>query len=188
MRDLAKQLDDDFAEWSRGLTFTERAELKLYQATGYLKLNSLLRGEVAASQYSAEALEKIDVQLETIDGAIEKGSLMGDIRLYRGLRDWEQVFGVPDLESLVGHEFNEHGYFSSSIDPKVATGMTVMGVRPTLFVVDAPGGSEAAWLSLAGDRRRREEFEVLLPRRRRVKIEGVGAYGDVPTIEGRLIA
>jgi len=182
---IAARLDADFAAWRASLSFGEVAELRLYQSTGYLTLNTFLRNEQTG--YDDEALARIDSRIETIDAGISKGRVASPLRVYRGLRDPEAVFGTDDLQTLIGEFTAEPAYLSTSLDPVVAVGMTITAASPLLIVLDVPAGQEAAWLGLAGDPKRRREFELLLPRRTRIKIEGTGTYSGTQSLEGSVV-
>jgi hypothetical protein len=61
--ELARQLDGDFAEWHRALTFSEIAELRYYQGIGYLRVNPLLRDEIDPSEIDEGALALLPTHL-----------------------------------------------------------------------------------------------------------------------------
>jgi hypothetical protein len=186
LRALASRLDRDCADWQRALSYLERAELRLYQGTGYLTINALLRDEVSAAAPDAERLARIETSIEVIDGAIAKGQLQSDLVVYRGLRDPDAVFGVS-LAALRDKIINEPAYTSTSLDPEVALRMTVTAPAPVLVELHLSAGQQAAWLALAGERRRRSEYELLLPRRLRIKISGVDVRGSVRLIRGTVV-
>jgi hypothetical protein len=184
VKNTARQLDSDFADWLRSLSHSEIAELKLYQGTGYLTINPLLRDEVSAASYDEAALFRWEGTIEAIDSAIAKGSLQSDLRVYRGLRDPEAVFGVADVSALANEVINEPAFLSTSLDAEVALRMTVTSPTPLLLQLDLRAGQTAAWLALAGDQRRRLEYELLLPRRLRIRIRSVNTGGGTPSLEG----
>lgn len=183
----ALQLDQDFAAWRGSLTFAEVAELRLYQATGYLTTNPLLRDEVSVSAYDEQALARLERAIAVIDSAISKGSLLSELVVYRGLQDPRTVFGIEDIGSLAGQVFSEPAFSSTSLNPEVALGMTVTASHPVLVELQLAAKQPAAWLHLAGDRRRRREYELLLPRRLSITIHEVDETAAVPVIRGSVM-
>jgi hypothetical protein len=185
---IARELDEDFAEWRRSLSYSEVAELRLYQRTGYLTTNPILRDEVSTADYDEGALSRIEMSIDAIDTAIAKGKLHSGLKVYRGLRDPQAVFGVADLAALNGQVINEPAFVSTSLDREVALRMTVTSPSPVLAQLHLDAGQAAAWLALAGDRHRRSEYEILLPRRLRIKIQGVDMHASIPSIQGSVVS
>jgi ADP-ribosyltransferase exoenzyme len=182
--ELTAQLDEDFSEWLASLRPSELAELRLYQGVGYLRVNGELRGTIPAE---GEALRRVLLSIEDIDSAIEKGRLMRDVCVYRGIRRALEVFGVASLDELVGQTARDPGYMSTTVDADVAVRMVLDGDDPAVIELRVGAGEHAAWLGLAGQRSRRGEAELLLRRRTGLLVDEIAALGDLPMIRATVV-
>jgi hypothetical protein len=184
---IARQLDEDFAAWDKSLTHSERAELRNYQALGYLRVNPVLRDEIDPSVYDEQTRGRLELTIDALDTAISRGALRFCLTVYRGLRQPLDVFDVDHLGDLVGETFTDPAYVSTSLDLDVAAGMTASAPSTALLALLLQADQPAAWLSLAGDRRRRHELELLLPRGTSVSVEAVESDTSRSMIRAKVI-
>ena len=187
VEDAIKRLDRDFGPWRASLSAAQIAELRAYQGIGYWRINSILRESAEAAAFDEETLRKVDLSLEAIDSAIAAGRLDDTVRVYRGLRDAPSVLGVEDLDTLVGRPVGDRAYVSTSIDPEVADRIASPSQDGIVIEIRLEAGQAAAWLPLAGEKARRSEAELLLPRRTQVLVEGVARGAGTPMIRSTVV-
>lgn len=142
--------------------FSERQhmELKDYKEGGSGLVAAYLNGKV--KDPSSVAAAKVSVR--SIDAALNKASLPQDTIVYRGT---QLPKGIASPEDLVGREFDNPAYQSTTADYRTA--QSFAGPEGVVLELRLPKGSKALDMSPwegAGN----AEGEILLPRGKRLKI------------------
>jgi hypothetical protein len=109
MSDLRDMLND--ALGGGKFTTEEKAALKSYTGSGYLDLNK-------ATKTLRTGIGDPDTKiLAGLDSAFARASLQDDLLVYRGIDDiaWGSFFG----DAKVGDLVTDHGYVSTTINPKL---------------------------------------------------------------------
>ena len=143
-----------FAKQSR-FSSEEKNALNAYRTFEYGSINGALR-QGKSNFYS-----------ETIDKAFEKAEALGaDIVLSRG--------GAFDDVSMfeAGAEFQDDGFLSTSVNPRVADAFSTSGGRGVIFNITARAGTPYIWMN-------KSEDEVLLQRGSKMRITTVERVGGV---------
>ncbi|OQZ93687.1 hypothetical protein BST15_17610 [Mycolicibacter arupensis] len=111
--------------------------------------------------------------------------LAEDVDLWRGIRDAEAVFGVPDdqIESLIGTDMDVPVFFATTLDREVTEEFTSPGRRPALYKITARAGTPAAWVSPLGRPEDAYQQELLFPPGIVVRILDVKRTSSVPIVE-----
>lgn len=180
-------LDRDFAGWAASLSPAQLDGLRAYQEGAYRLVNGVLRGRIDRRSLSRRENELVVTVRAALDEAIEAGAMVRPLRVYRGIRDVERVFGVRTTDALLGQEFFLAGYVSTSARRLIAErfGRTAQGAVLDLLV---PPGATAAWLRLVGGEDYRDQAELLLPHLTRVSVTAVELDPrGVPTIAGKVV-
>jgi hypothetical protein len=157
----ANLLDEEFSEWSAGLTPGERCDLRYYQANGYTRINGFLRRTGAPLDEDKKRV--VDIALTNIDAAMDKGELVRPVTVYRGVRDGAATLGMPVEDALPGTEFTDFGYASTSLDPAAAVTKAGPADGSLMLQISLTLGQHAAWMPAIAHVHRRE-YELLLPR------------------------
>ena len=151
-----------------GLSEDQADEVNNYTGIDYRTINTGLRGR----KRQEEIADKVNV----LDEAIGRH---GDVnlkerKLWRGVGDAEEIFGSDQIEELIGLEFADDAYMSTTTNASVAInnfGARVAGKRTAILeVVDAR--SDIYGLDIQDVSRFANESEVLLPRGLPMKIMG----------------
>lgn len=119
--------------------------------------------------WKRDRLKKITQQM---DAAFEGAATPGNVTVYRGVGDVERVFGTSNLDTLVGTEFQDNGYFSTTTS-KEATDY-FRGSSGVAIEVTVPKGAPAIWMENLGSAVKQSgEHELLIARGSRYRITGV---------------
>ena len=158
-------LNDDFGNYRGLLTAAERKALGTYQGPAYSAINNALR-RGARSRYASA--------IDLLDSALKKGRLSARTKVYRGVTSRRKVFGTADLESLIGREFSDFGFVSTTTAERVAVDFA-KSQTGALIELHLPEGTNGAWLrrALADRGLTTTEDEFILPRGMRFRIAGV---------------
>jgi hypothetical protein len=148
----------------------EHRSLLGYKAMDYQWMNADLR----ASKGSMARIPEDDRQyFEAIDAVHARSPLRRDVIVHRSIDDASSVFGAAAAGSLVGKGWTEHGYVSTSADPKVAEGFGTQ--QQVTMRVRVPKGTGAVQLS-----GREYESELLLQRGLKLKVTADSGPGANP--------
>ncbi len=149
------------------ITSEEQSALTHYTGDGYEEINGTLRGFHDPLDFN-----DVDHHVSLIDGAVAKGRITEDVRLYRGVNE-DALFQLEQLDLTVGSVIQEPGFSSTSkfwVEADRFAGGTRR--RGLLFIVHAKAGMKAldvTHLSSVGT----GEYEVLFPRNQRWKIRSL---------------
>lgn len=176
------RIDAMFAQWTTGVSATERASVRRWQSMDrfYVQVQAAAQGRAA------------DPQAYTVAGDLmaiaRRGQLAAPVAVWRGVRSSQAVFGVPadELESVVGRDEVLNRFFATSTDPRRAleeftrppnaSGAVLMRVR-------AAAGTPAAWIAAVGDPALREQAELLFTPGSRLRIVAIDRSGEVPIVD-----
>lgn len=162
----------------------ERQALSSYQGIGFEDINKALRQQV-----NMEGVD-FDSEIVPIDRAMQKSVLDKDIRVWRGVWDYKQTYGVDDIEDLVGAEIKDLGYLSTSTDRNVAEEFVSFGdetnKKALLLEIAAPKGSRAVHM-LEATGEASGEREILFDRGSKFRILRVEKNPD-SAVRMKLIA
>lgn len=152
-----------------------------YESNGHEFVNGALRiagGDLSAvsdqpppgvipSHYSAG---RVRDQAEGVDAAMTVSRTTAPIVVHRGVKSAETIFGADPPADLVGREWIDHGYVSTSVDERATREFASngAGVRMTIQVPEGVGalGIENSQPGLKSER------EVLLQRGLRFRVTG----------------
>lgn len=120
----------------------ERSTFLQYKGQLYGNLNDVLRRLGGDAGYLSDSAA-------TIDGVMARSPLLRDVQVDRALRDGRTVFGAEAWNgSLVGAEWAEYGYMSTTADPGVVGRFHEKNApTPTRMVIRVPVGTHAVELS-----------------------------------------
>jgi hypothetical protein len=159
------------------VTAAERRELLRYKGASYTAINGLLRspGGLAAVATVA-AYSQLTSAVQTIDTMMSRSVLSSDVLVDRGVQDGAGVFGDAWTRSMVGAQWTEHAYLSTTTNPNLAGlfASTSGGARLRILAPRGTGGVE-----LSGQR---HEGELLLQRGLRLRVVADTGPGISPRI------
>lgn len=130
-----------------------------------------------AEYINAEAMKSF---ANDLDSAINKFELKDNIVVYRGIDD-DALRGL-DFNNIIGSVYKDDGYMSTS-----PIHVDFIGRKDAILEIRVPAGKgKGAYVnSLSGFKD--EEYEFLLKRGTRCKIEAVDASGEKPVIKMEVI-
>lgn len=151
--------------------------VRLYRNSTYREIPVYLRGgEDKVLQIREQvgqqepSLEPVSQHVAWIDQAMAAAPLAEPIEVYRGVHDLPEVIGHQLDGDLVGIEWTEQSFPSTSVEAKVAT---IFAGEDTLLKLHVPAGVGAIQLdSRPTQREHTREAEILLQRRLRMRIVG----------------
>jgi SPP1 gp7 family putative phage head morphogenesis protein len=150
---------------------------RYYQGSGHKGINKYLRTGKGAGQSD----KWYDDWIKQLDDAMVKTKpLPKAITVYRGLRANEFV-GDDDLDAIkealtdmVGEEFIDLGFGSTSIDMTQAAGFGGHSMNKITFTITLPKGTKGMWMNgIMPDSAHADEAEFLLPRKSKFKVLSV---------------
>lgn len=185
-----------YREWAEQLTPEQQAAIRDYRGAGFRDLNEILRGQRSAVGPEVDAHR---VRVRTLDSALEGARTPEAVVVHRGIHDVKGVFRLKssqDLGSIVGREYVDGGYGSTSVDPRKATDFAIKRAgreyaadEPGTVEIRVPAGFRAAYISrAAGEYHEREllldrgtRYRVLEadPGRRHVVVEAIESRVDL---------
>ncbi|WP_257822212.1 hypothetical protein [Corynebacterium sp. zg254] len=120
--------------------------------------------------------------------AAEHTPLKRDVLMWRGVRNWQAVFGTEDLEELATYDEEQARFTAITTSREVAEGeFTTFGKAGALLRIKAKQGTKGVWMPANGDSseelKRQQEF--LVPPGARMKVTSVQG-GKLPVIEVEL--
>ncbi|MCK9921610.1 ADP-ribosyltransferase [Frankia sp. AgPm24] len=137
----------------------ERSTLRQYKGTSYANLNGVLRrfaGKLDPDNFGQAVYHEWTTEIDRVMG---RSALTADVQVSRAIKDGGAVFGDAWGESLVGAEWVEHAYVSTTAKPSVLGEFLQRGSAPATFRVRVPARTHAVELSDAD-----YEAELLLER------------------------
>ncbi len=147
------------------LTQDEIDALRQYKGQLYSNLNEILRRELGHLPDGWAYGGYRDVA-SAIDSAMDGSRLARPIEVDRALRDGRAVFGAAYDHSLVGAQWTEHSYLSTTADPKVVSWFHAKRApNPATLHIRVPAHTGAVELSGAS-----YESELLLQRGLRFRV------------------
>ncbi|WP_072689289.1 VG15 protein [Rhodococcus marinonascens] len=184
---LARQLDDDFADWAKGLSERQRSAIAQWQRADdrfFQRIQQVLRtgaDDLEAAQVAGPVLESIDA-----------GRLARDVVTWRGIRNTNTLFGVPNqrLAELTGQEVQANGLLAVSTSRSLAVEEFTkpsFGGGPALLRVSIQSGTPAAWVKLVGEPDMQYQRELLLSDGHLMRVREVSYTGDLPIVDVEVI-
>jgi len=175
---VIERLQQGFAAWSRGVSRAETQALVTYQGSGYRNLNRALRHEDGVVNLRNHLLDPELVH--HLDTVISRGRISQTLTVYRGR---QRYISLDEARSMVGEELTDHGYMSTSVRVAVGESFALRGTpNGTLYQIEVPAGSPAAWLHSL-DREGLDEKEILLPRSSTFVVTAASQRAD-PDVQG----
>lgn len=145
---------------SRKVDKAGAAALERYRGKDFTTINGELRG----GKQSAKTKATVD----QIDRVMAESKLDDDVVVHRGIGDIERVFGAAAKKKLVGAEWQDDGFQSTTADAGIAERFTIgeQGKRASAVMkIRVPKGTGA--IQLSDDR---YEAEMLLERGLRLRV------------------
>jgi len=173
-------------QWD-SLTPKERRDIVTYTGSFSKRLNEHVNPTPTYEKIQQPHTKKgMDASVKALDKALDKMEVPDNVVAYRAMT--QRVWGLdkydvakPDFfEKLVGTEFKDKSYGSTSIDKEVAGGFMKQG--RVMLEINVKKGAKGAYLGQDKERTHHSsESELLLPRNSRYKItgyrhEGSGTY------------
>ena len=146
------------------LTSKEAKAVDLYKSNKALGLNAYLRGQPAGIS------NPVKNSIGVLDEIIDRSPISEDTSVFRGVGTLKEMFGVDNPDDLIGKEFEDKGFISTTTNVKTAAlfarddGSSASPVR-NIVSIGLPKGSKA----LAFE----DESELVLPRGSKFKIESM---------------
>lgn len=152
----------------------ELEALDRYTLGGHKNTNAYLRNTRKKLDLRARAV------IEGLDMAMEKAAVPADVTVYRGVNSTDILKGNPGdfdsleeyLDSMVGAQFRDPGFVSTSVDPGVADAFS----SDTVMEIRVPKGTKGFYMepitNVPG------EEELLLDRGYEFKITGIEDNGE----------
>jgi hypothetical protein len=163
-------------------TSAQQSALRQYKGTGYDNINGALRRERGdlpthgGFQFHREAVA-------AIDSVMDRSVLQREVLVHRGVRAGRNVFGAAWQGSLVGAEWTEDAYLSTTADAAIADRFTQATLRHGAAMrILAPKGTKGIMLS-----DREYESEILLERGLRLRVVTDTGPGPARVIEVEVV-
>jgi len=157
------------------LSSEEFSFLRQYKGTAFVNINEALR-RVRGDLPRTFGFEFHRELTGEIDKVMRRSRLTSDVRVKRGIKDGRKVFGARWDGSLVGAEWTEHSYLSTSADGQIAE--TFGGPDGAVLDILLPRGTGAIELSDS-----RYEAELLAQRGLRLRVVADTGPGPGRVIE-----
>lgn len=167
-----------YGQWKKSLSAEQISDIRDYSAGMYEPLNSYLRKRNGWEEIDAEAMNKIKNNLTS---AIERFEVKEPITVYR--YTGTNTFATSDLSSLVGKEWNDPGFMSTS--PSLEGVENAIGInKEILLQIDVPAGKGiGAYINDIATIGKDVEYEFILKNDTTLKIIEVDTSGDKPIIK-----
>lgn len=174
------------SRWLNSLTKDETAYVSGYTADGYDDVNKYLRN--IDDDDINEAYAK--AAIKNIDSAISKFELMENVTLFRGTdldSLIEQFPNADNLSDLIGNEYCDKGYMSTSPLENVARRFAENNETENQLILQldvTKGKGKCAYINkLSGFKN--DEYECLIMHGSKFEIYGVDESGDIPILKAR---
>jgi hypothetical protein len=167
--------EEKWRAWRDSLTGTEDRALYEYGNFSYANINAGLRSGGTLS-------ETIQKDVKAIDSALNKSKVPENVSAFRGLYHSEiaNAFADGDSGRLVGMEFQDDGFISTSLDANTAYRHSRADPDSALARIYVPEGSRGAYVDPVTQR---GEAELLLPRGTRFRVrEAFVNAGGTPVV------
>ncbi|KAB1504358.1 hypothetical protein F7230_04580 [Corynebacterium sp. 320] len=123
---------------------------------------------------------------EALDMAARHTPLKRDVLMWRGVRNWQAVFGETDLSGLPGLEIDQRRFTAVSTDRSVAEEeFTTFGKAGALLKMTVRKGTPGVWMPANGSQELAYQQEFLVPPGAIMKVIKV-EKGELPTIHVEL--
>jgi hypothetical protein len=185
MAGLVDRLNREFAAWADSLSFEEVEALRYYQGKNHQIINRVLRDPGSADALSEDQSFVLRSITQLVDSAIQRSSMPFDLRVYRGLRSYEALFGDLEPEETVGEVIHDPAFVSTSVEAHRAERFMDKDSGFRLeFVV--PINHPAAWMPIVGIQAMTAQRELLLPRDTEIEIRAVSTREAIVYLEGEI--
>lgn len=179
-RGLLARKNSSYGKWESSLSADQKAAVSKYSAGGYSDLNNYLRRTNDWEHIDAPMMEMFKANLQSVTSSFE---LKEPIKAYRytGI----DTFGKKSIKELVGTEFIDNGFMSTSpvfegVENAVITGKDVL---LEIYVPSGKGyGAYINNLSAWKD----TEYEFLFNCGAKFDVASIDTSGDVPIV--RMVA
>lgn len=151
---------EHFGEWLDELPDDERLALKQYKSAFYGETNTMLRGlQDTRGVLGQKVVQRIKDRIAKLDAALKRTGVPEDVTVFRGF-DHDGLRKMFDDGTLVGTEYSDKAYMSTSVSPKVAKQFA----RKSKMVAEirVPKGTRGAYVE--GIDTSLKEYELLLAR------------------------
>lgn len=143
--------------------YEQKKAFETYQGSSYRSINTYLReggikpgGGYKWNDIAEDIIKPMDAAFENAPG------IKQNVTAWRGVRNFREVFGSQSPSKLVGTNFVEKGYMSTTLDSsKASSGFG--GSSGTLIEIRVPKGSKTVWIDLITEGNYGES-EMLFPR------------------------
>lgn len=160
--------------WRKSLTPKEQQAIDDYYHMSF-DINSMARtGDTYAGKGTPEYKKAVKEEIKVLEKALDRAELPENLVLYRGasfealgykLSIFDPKPSLQELKALVGKEFVDKGFMSTSLSEEVGEAFSAGALKLKLY---APKGTKGAYISPKGDPNR--EREVLLQRNTRFQV------------------
>ena len=179
-RGLLVKKNSSYGIWESGLSANQKAAVSEYSAGGYSDLNNYLRRTNDWEHIDAPMMEMFKANLQSVTSSFE---LKEPIKVYRytGI----DTFGKKSIKELVGTEFTDNGFMSTSpalegIESAIITGKDI------LLEISVPNGKGyGAYINNLSTMKNRE-YEFLFNCGSKFDIVSVDTSGNIPIV--RMVA
>lgn len=175
---LAKKKSAE-GKWVSSLSQAEEKTVSEYTADLYADVNNYLRGH--GEKLGNARQEYVDNSIKNLDSALQKFDNPSDFVTYRAIKP--EAFSGVDLNSLVGKEYTDKAYMSTS--PLLNSSAVNKNL---LMEIKVPGGqNRGAYINKLAGQYKDKEYEYLLPRNSKFKIVGVTEINGKPALQMEMI-
>lgn len=179
--DLAVRLTESARAATAALSADEATALRRYQGLDrtYELVSAVLRGLRSPEDLTTEQADLVIDIIDLLTATAERWRIPEPIRLYRGQRSINRVFGT---ETRIGRILETESFLSTTIYRAVAleefTSPPGLG-GPVLLEIEVAAGTPGLWLPPAGEPTLAYQGELLLPAGRASLYEA-----STPTVVG----
>lgn len=179
-RGLLARKNSTYGKWKSSLTTDQKSAIDAYTTDGYSDLNDFLRKRGDWKEIDADAMTDFQKDLRSVIDAFD---LKEPMKVYRNTGS--DTFGNVDLRELVGKEWTDSGFVSTSpvmegVENAVVTGKDVM-----LEICIPSGKGYGAYINELSPWKDRE-YEFLLRDGLKYEITEVDTSGEKPIV--RMVA
>ena len=140
---------------------TQKKAFRLYQGSEYREVNDHLRFGSPLPDYLTDMKKNI---ITSMDEAFKSApGVSENIKAWRGIDNFEAVFGDVKAGDLVGKKFIDQGYMSTSLNKRFSTGSFSNPRFGASMEIRVPKGSKTVWVDHISTKNA-GEAEMLMPR------------------------